>query len=164
MFYYLSEPSIIPCSIKIPPPNFQKKSEILKISDNNCPTPKVWVTTCQFYTLVDRFAVPSSVIAFKIWKTITGTIMLSIKNQMQFNHLKSTCLAGVDLSLIIIVMLLLCEELNKQAFNLWKKSLDNLSPQDITLQSFHPIIILPPNSHFVPTQKLVGLYSAYYGI
>ena len=35
---YHSEPSIVPCSIIIPPPNFQKKSEILKISDNN-PTP-----------------------------------------------------------------------------------------------------------------------------
>ena len=36
---YRSEPSIVPCSIIILPPNFQKKSEILKIFDNN-PTPK----------------------------------------------------------------------------------------------------------------------------
>ena len=36
---YRSEPSIVPCSIIILPPYFQKKSEILKISDNN-PTPK----------------------------------------------------------------------------------------------------------------------------
>ena len=40
---YRSEPSIVPCSIIIPPPNFQKKSEILKISENN-PTAKFWVT------------------------------------------------------------------------------------------------------------------------
>ena len=44
---YCSEPSIVPCSIIISPPNFQKKSEILKISDNS-PTPKFWVTACQF--------------------------------------------------------------------------------------------------------------------
>ena len=36
---YRRELSIVPCSIKIPPPNFQKKSEILKISNIN-PTPK----------------------------------------------------------------------------------------------------------------------------
>ena len=87
-----SEPSIVPCLIIIPPPNFQKKSEILKISDNN-PTPKFWVTACQFETL-DRFAVPSSATELKIWKTIietvTETILLSINNPMQFNHLEST--------------------------------------------------------------------------
>ena len=31
----ITKSSIVPCSIIIPPPNFQKKSEILKISDNN---------------------------------------------------------------------------------------------------------------------------------
>ena len=35
----------------------------------------------------------------------------------------------------IIIVLLLFEKLNQQAFYLWKKSLDNLSPQDVTPQS-----------------------------
>ena len=48
---YRSEPSIVPYPITIPPPNFQQKSEILKISGNN-PTTKFWVTACQFETSV----------------------------------------------------------------------------------------------------------------
>ena len=57
---YRSESSIVPCSIIIehgtiieyspmldynPTPNFQKKSEILKVYDKD-PTPKFWVTAC----------------------------------------------------------------------------------------------------------------------
>ena len=49
--YYRTEPSIVPCSTIIPPPNFQKKSEILKISHNN-PTPKFQVTPCQIETSI----------------------------------------------------------------------------------------------------------------
>ena len=56
--------------------------------------------------------------------------MLSIDNPMQFN---GKCWSQHDMWIIIV--LLLFEQLNKQAFNLWKKSLDNLSPQDITPQS-----------------------------
>ena len=65
------------------------------------------------------------------------------------------------------IVLSLSEQLNKQAFTLWKKSMDNLSPHDVTPQSsqvwVNPIIIPPPNSHFVSTKKSVGLYSALYG-
>ena len=50
-YIYRSELNIVPYSIIIPPPNFQQKSEILKISDNN-PTSKFWVTACQFQTSV----------------------------------------------------------------------------------------------------------------
>ena len=57
------------------------------------------MTACQFETSV-TFAVSSSAIEFKmkIWKSITGTIMLSINNPMQFSHLEIThtpCLASV---------------------------------------------------------------------
>ena len=68
-----------------PTPNFQKKSEILKISD----TVIVPLINFEFWTSV-RFAVPSSAVEMKIWKTITGTITLAINNPMQFNHLEST--------------------------------------------------------------------------
>ena len=65
--------------------------------------------------------------------------MLSVNNQMQFNHLESTIpSSGKSWSQRdrrIIIVLLLFEHLNKQAFNLWKKSLDNLSPQGVTPQS-----------------------------
>ena len=47
------------------------------------------MTACQFETSV-KLAAPSSAIELKIWKAITGTIMMSINNPMQFNHLEST--------------------------------------------------------------------------
>ena len=87
---YRSEPSIVPCSIIIPPPNFQKKSESLKISDNY-PTPQILSDRLSILRLqLDRFAAPNSATELKIWKTITGTIMLSINNPMQFNHLENS--------------------------------------------------------------------------
>ena len=62
--------------------------------------------------------------------------MLSSNNPMQFNYLESI-LPLVDPSVIgeSLLLLLLFEQLNEQAFNLWKKSLDNLSLQDVTPQS-----------------------------
>ena len=69
-----------------PTPNFHKKSEILRISETSV-----------------RFAAPSSAIKLKMWKTINGTIMLSINNPMQFNlsgKYPIRCLASVDPSVI----------------------------------------------------------------
>ena len=62
-----SEPSIVPCLIIIPPPNFQKKSEILKKTSDNNPTPNLRLQ-------LDRFAVPSSATELEIWKTVAGII------------------------------------------------------------------------------------------
>ena len=60
------------------------------------------MTACQFETS-DRFAVPSSAIELKIWKTVTGTIMLSINHPMQFKSsgkYPTPCFANVDPSVI----------------------------------------------------------------
>ena len=94
---------------------------------------------------------------------------MSVNNPMQFSHLESTpplvCRVSWSQSDWWIIVLLF-EQLNKHAFNLWKKSLDDLSPGYHTSKitslskSYHNPT---PNSHFVSTQKSVGLYSAHCG-
>ena len=98
--------------------------------------------------------------------------MLSVNNSMQFNHLhwNSTVpqplSASVDLSMLGELFLYYCwmnnwinkplinNERNKVIISLYGKSLHGLNKFN-----HNPT----PNSHFFPTQKSVGLYSAHYG-
>ena len=137
-----------------PTPNFQKKSEILKISDNN-PTPEFWATACQFKTSVRMIWAASSAIELKIWKTVnleqscclSTTQCNSIIWKVSY-PLFCNCWSQRDRWIIIV--LLLFEQLNKQVFNLWKKSLDlSVAPHKVNKFWVNPIIIPPPKFHFL---------------
>ena len=162
-YEYCSEPSIVPCSIIIPPPNFQKSQ-------------KFW-----------KYPIIVSLLNFE-WQLVSLRLRLDLQHQVQqlnwkFGNqsLEQSCcpfkqpnasqssgkcptpfLASVDPSMIGESLLCYCclNNLNKQAFNLLKKSFYNLSPQDITSKSHHNPTL---NSLFVSTKKSVGLNSAHYG-